>query len=187
MPSVAASTTAGVAAGPPGDGPARKRWMWGAVPAMSGVLVVYSSCRLVPYVGSMVNTAMLELAPVALLFAGEAGRRHVGILTLGACLSLYVLPDPQQQAFLSYPTYLCLVLVLAVQTSAVAKLRPTDALLVATIGIAVLSVLLLRHVLAYQLRLVQSVELVLLVLCMCTYGFLQQRIEEGERMLPTPV
>ena len=144
------------------------------VTAVCCVLTLYSAYTTTPYMGTLVNVATLELVPVSMLFA-DASNQHVAILATGACISLFVCADSMRQPLLTYPTYVCIVLVLVLLVLASPRLRFADSLLVAFTVMAVLSALLLRHVSGRHLQVVQIVELLLLVLCMGTYGFMLHR------------
>lgn len=146
------------------------------MPVLCVLMALYSSYVALPYAGTIVNTVTLELSPVAILMSSDgSARRHHAIFAVCASISLFVLPDPQRQVFLSYPTYVALVCVALFLMAGIAKPRHTDTLLLAGVGLAVLSALLLRNVMAHQTRLVQAVELTLLALCACAYGFMHAR------------
>ena len=144
------------------------------VVAVCCLLALHSVYSTIPYMGTLVNIITLELVPVSALLA-DASNPHVAILATGACISLFFCVDALRQSFLTYPTYICMALVLVLLVAASPRLRPTDSLLVAFTVMAMLSALLLRYVAAGQQRVVQTVELVLLVLYGGTYGFMLHR------------
>ena len=158
------------------------------VPATCCALVVYSVSTTLPYMDTLVNIIALEMTPVAVLFQ-DTSQSHIAyciaLLAMGACASLFVCSDSMRQPFMGYPTYVSLVLVLALlavspgpaahDASQTARLRAVDLLLVVFTYMAVFSALLMRHMLAHQPRVVQATEFVLLVLCACTYSFLVYR------------
>lgn len=138
------------------------------------LLALHSVYATLPYMGTLVNIFTLELVPVSVLLA-DASNPHVAIIATGACISLFFCVDALRQPFLTFPTYICMALVLVVLVVASPRLRPTDSLLVAFTAMAMLSALLLRIVMARQQRVVQAVEVVLLVLYGGTYGFMLHR------------
>ena len=139
---------------------------------------MFSVSTNLPYMGTIVNVVSLELVPVVVLQLDTAHpflTYCTAIIATGACVSLFVLADPMRQTFASYPMYVSLALILVLLTVTPPRLKPTDLLLVAFTGLAMLSALLLRYVLVQQPRVVQTTEFTLLVLCGCTYGFLLYR------------
>lgn len=138
-----------------------------------GLLVVYSSYTTLPYVGTLVSVVTLELLQVAVLVAADShSRKHIAIVGSGACFSLFYARDSMHQIFLGYPSYASTVVLLVVVATSLERVRHTDTLLVSFLGLAILSALLLRNVLAYQPLVVQIVESTLVCLCLGTYIFL---------------
>lgn len=155
------------------------------LPALCCILAVFSVSTSLPYMGTIVNVVSLEMVPVVVLLLDTSipfVTYCTAILAMGACVSLFVLSDPMRQTFVSYPMYVSLVLILVLLAVAPPRLKNTDLLLVAITCLAVLSALLLRHVLVQQPRVVQTTEFTLLVLCACTYAFLLHR--HGTLMMP---
>ena len=152
------------------------------------VLVLYSVSTTLPYVGSLVNIVSLEMTPVAVLFQHTAPS-HIAcctaLIAVGACTSLFICSDSMRQSFVGYPTYVALVLVLALlaftpgpvahENFQIFKIRAVDLLVVVFTYMAILSALLLRHLLYNQTRVVQVTEFMMLVLCACTCCFLVNR------------
>ena len=149
------------------------------------VLVLYSVSTTLPYVGSLVNIVSLEMTSVAVLFQHTAPS-HIAcctaLIAVGACTSLFICSDSMRQSFVGYPTYVALVLVLALlaftpgpvahENFQIFKIRAVDLLVVVFTYMAILSALLLRHLLYNQTRVVQVTEFMMFVLCACTCCFL---------------
>lgn len=159
------------------------------VPVVCCVLAVYSVSTTLPYMGTLINIVALEMTPVAVLFQHTAPS-HIAcctaLIAVCACASLFASPDSMRQLFMGYPMYVALVLVLALlaftpvpvvhDTVQIVRLRAVDLLVVVFTYMAVLSALLMRHLLYHQTRVVQVTEFMLLVLFACTCGFLLHRL-----------
>jgi len=146
------------------------------LPLLCTLMAVYSTYTMIPYAGTILNIVTLELSPVVVLVTNDVHvRRHHAIVAVCACISLFVMNNPQRQVFLSYPTYVALVHVAVLSTSSIPKPRHSDTLLLAGVLLAILSALLLRNVMTGQHRLVQAVEFTLLTLSVCAYGFMHSR------------
>ena len=155
------------------------------VPVVCCVLAVYSVSTTLPYMGTLINIVALEMTPVAVLFQ-HTTPSHIAcctaLIAVCACASLFASSDSMRQSFMGYPMYVALVLVLALlaftpgpvahENFQIFKIRAVDLLVVVFTYMAILSALLLRHLLYNQTRVVQVTEFMMLVLCACTCCFL---------------
>jgi hypothetical protein len=145
------------------------------MPVLACGLLAWSIYRHLPYAGSVLHLAVLELAPTALVACEAPGTHsHVAVLSLAACYALFASTTPFQQHYMNGAVYVTVVLVLVLQVMTVLKYRPVDALLAASTAVAILSAVLLR-LLAPLRVLVQTAETALLLLCLGAYLFMLPR------------